>query len=188
MGSSWQTAVASSCSFIWNPPSPETLTTGISGRPSAAPMAAGRPYPIVPRPPEVSSLLLPRSCKNCVVHIWFCPTSVVTMASGNCALIPSMMSCGVKSPSRGIAMGFSARSACKRSAQPSACLGGTAISENFSIASFASATMGTSTTILREMDAASISMCTIRALGANWDNFPVTRSSKRAPTARMTSA
>ena len=85
-GNSSQTAVASSCSFIWNPPSPEMLTTGISGTPSFAPSAEGSPYPIVPSPPDVSSLLLPRSCKNCVVHIWFCPTSVVTIASGKCSL------------------------------------------------------------------------------------------------------
>ena len=42
-------------------------------------------------------------------------------------------------------------------------------------------------TFLRNV-AGSMSLCTIRALGTNWGNLPVTRSSKRAPTAQMTSA
>ena len=45
--------VASSCVFIWNEPSPVMQTTVSSGQPTLAPIAAGRPKPIVPRPPEL---------------------------------------------------------------------------------------------------------------------------------------
>ena len=38
---------------IWKLPSPLMTTTGQSGLPIFAPMAEGRPYPIVPSPPEV---------------------------------------------------------------------------------------------------------------------------------------
>ena len=47
------TAVASSLQDIWKPPSPITAQTSRSGRPILAPIADGRPKPIVPRPPEV---------------------------------------------------------------------------------------------------------------------------------------
>jgi len=45
--------VASSWRFISRLPSPLKQTTVRSGFESAAPIAAGRPKPIVPRPPEV---------------------------------------------------------------------------------------------------------------------------------------
>ncbi len=45
--------VASSCMFIWIEPSPEMQTTVWSGQPTFAPIAAGSPKPIVPRPPEL---------------------------------------------------------------------------------------------------------------------------------------
>ena len=45
--------VASSCVFIWTEPSPAMQTTVSSGQPTFAPIAAGRPKPIVPRPPEL---------------------------------------------------------------------------------------------------------------------------------------
>ena len=44
--------VASSWAFIWKEPSPVRQMTVSSGRPIAAPIAAGSPKPIVPRPPE----------------------------------------------------------------------------------------------------------------------------------------
>ena len=47
-------AVASSCIVIWKQPSPSMLITVASGRPTFAPIAAGTPKPIVPRPPDVS--------------------------------------------------------------------------------------------------------------------------------------
>src|ERR1017187_3006736 len=39
-------AVASSDKVIWNPPSPTTAHTGLSGQPSLAPTAAGKPKPM----------------------------------------------------------------------------------------------------------------------------------------------
>ena len=54
-------------------PSPATSKTGRSGRAKCAPIAAGKPYPIVPSPPEVIQV---RGClkqKCWAVHIWFCP-------------------------------------------------------------------------------------------------------------------
>ena len=48
----WMAAVASSASVIWKPPSPLKLKTGQPvSLPNAAPMAAGKPKPIVPAPP-----------------------------------------------------------------------------------------------------------------------------------------
>jgi hypothetical protein len=47
-------AVISSFSVIWKLPSPLMSQTSFSGRPILAPIAAGRPTPIVPRPPEVT--------------------------------------------------------------------------------------------------------------------------------------
>ena len=49
----WCAAVASSCTLSSSEPSPVTHTTVASGRATCAPMAAGRPKPIVPSPPEV---------------------------------------------------------------------------------------------------------------------------------------
>ena len=45
--------MASSCIVIWKQPSPSMLTTVSSGNAICAPIAAGTPKPIVPRPPEV---------------------------------------------------------------------------------------------------------------------------------------
>ena len=49
------TSVAISFIFIRKQPSPATLITVLSGLPHFAPMAAPRPYPMVPSPPEVIS-------------------------------------------------------------------------------------------------------------------------------------
>ena len=46
---------------ICSPPSPTKRTTSRSGAPSLAPMAAGSPNPIVPRPPEVTRLRVRRN-------------------------------------------------------------------------------------------------------------------------------
>ena len=48
--------VASSAIVIWNPPSPATTHTSLSGTASFAPMAAGSANPMVPSPPEVISV------------------------------------------------------------------------------------------------------------------------------------
>ena len=51
-GSSYCATVANSWMFIWIEPSPAMSMTTASGRPNWAPIAAGKPYPIVPRPPD----------------------------------------------------------------------------------------------------------------------------------------
>ena len=51
-GTPLMAAVAISWEFIWNDPSPAMQTTVVIGvQPTAAPMAAGKPKPMVPRPP-----------------------------------------------------------------------------------------------------------------------------------------
>jgi hypothetical protein len=67
--------VASSWLFIWNEPSPVSSTLGTSGLPTAAPIAAGRPKPIVPRPPELIQRRGLAKWKYCAAHIWCWPTS-----------------------------------------------------------------------------------------------------------------
>src|SRR4029450_7280354 len=52
---SW-TSVISSWNVIWKPPSPVIAHVSRSGRPTAAPIAAGTLKPIVPRPPELTWL------------------------------------------------------------------------------------------------------------------------------------
>jgi hypothetical protein len=42
-------------------------------------MAAGNPKPMVPRPPELMKVRGFRALKYKADHIWFCPTSVVTI-------------------------------------------------------------------------------------------------------------
>ena len=84
IGTSLILAVAISCEFIWKEPSPATQTTSDSGHPILAPMAAGKPKPMVPRPPDEMNV---RACSRWMfwcAHIWCWPTSVVTMeASGS---------------------------------------------------------------------------------------------------------
>ena len=50
-GSLWSWAVASSDWVIWKPPSPTMAHTFLSGFANWAPMAAGKPKPMVPAPP-----------------------------------------------------------------------------------------------------------------------------------------
>lgn len=83
--------VATSCMTIWNPPSPVTAMTFLSGRAAFAPMAAGRPYPMVPNVPEESSWRGRSMSRKCIAHIWFWPTSVVTMVSSSMTLLSSCM-------------------------------------------------------------------------------------------------
>jgi hypothetical protein len=47
------TQVANSCTFMISEPSPARQTTSWSGQATFAPIADGRPKPIVPRPPEL---------------------------------------------------------------------------------------------------------------------------------------
>ena len=50
------TIVCSSAWVIWKPPSPTIAHTSRSGHAILAPIAAGTPKPIVPRPPEVMNV------------------------------------------------------------------------------------------------------------------------------------
>src|SRR4051794_41773086 len=52
-GISWRTAVASSWQVMIRLPSPARHATSRSGTATLAPIAEGRPKPIVPRPPEL---------------------------------------------------------------------------------------------------------------------------------------
>ena len=75
-------------------------TTSSSGRPTLAPMAAGTPKPIVPRPPELIQLPGFLNRMYCDAHIWCWPTPATKIASpsGDRA-DPSITCCGLSGPS-----------------------------------------------------------------------------------------
>ena len=54
--------------------------TGVPGFAAAAPIAAGMPKPIEPRPPEVTHCRGRSMGYHCAANIWCCPTPVVMMA------------------------------------------------------------------------------------------------------------
>ena len=180
IGSSSSTAVASSWIFICIPPSPEIEITGVSGLPILAPIAPGSPYPIVPSPPDISNCFLCVISINCAVNIWCCPTSVTIIAASNTLLIVSITSCGVMIGFLFIFIGCSSFhvSTCARHFSVSHSV---TYSNILSIASFASATIGTSTCTFFEMAAVSISIWTICAFGAKECNLPVMRSLNLVP-------
>ncbi len=62
-------------------PSPAISNTSLFGNANCAPIAAGKPYPIVPKPPEDIQVRGFLYLKNCAAHIWFWPTSVAIIAS-----------------------------------------------------------------------------------------------------------
>ena len=82
--SSRRSAVASSWMFIRKLPSPSMSMTSLSGCATFAPIAAGRPKPIVPRPPLVTQCRGRLKRKYCAAHIWCWPTPVVTIVSSSC--------------------------------------------------------------------------------------------------------
>src|SRR4026209_765426 len=73
--------VESSCKHIWIEASPVTQATVAPGLASCTPIAAGRPNPMVPRPPEVIQRRGWLNLENCAAHIWRWPSSDVTNAS-----------------------------------------------------------------------------------------------------------
>ena len=95
-------AVASSCTLSSSEPSPVTHTTVASGRATWAPIAAGRPKPIVPSPPEVIQRRGRSKRRRLAAHIWCWPTSVVTIAS---PLTASSASSAASAALRGGAVG-----------------------------------------------------------------------------------
>ena len=68
--------------FIWIEPSPAMQRRSARrAAPTAAPIAAGRPKPIVPRPPELIQRRGLAKWKYCAAHIWCWPTSEDRMQS-----------------------------------------------------------------------------------------------------------
>ncbi|MNT99743.1 hypothetical protein D3C72_2426760 [compost metagenome] len=86
--------VASSCTFIMKLPSPDTSTTVRSGQANCAPIAAGRPKPMVPSAPLVRWLRgwLKRQCW--ATHIWCWPTSQAMIASVGASSLSRFSSAG----------------------------------------------------------------------------------------------
>jgi hypothetical protein len=68
-GRSSATAAASSCAVMAKDPSPSTQTTVASGRAARAPIAAGSPNPMVPRPPELTNRRGAVQTRYCMAHI-----------------------------------------------------------------------------------------------------------------------
>ena len=196
-GACSRNAAVISSLVIWKLPSPSISHTGfLSSKkrcaPIEAPMAAGRPKPIVPRPEEDSHECAFSKFRNCEAHIWCWPTSVTQMVDGS-AYLPSCCTthCGASVPSVGSSyvIGYllrqrsiAAHHGFKSGLPCSAC--------SFSICGIRSSstvatspTIGTSATRFLPISAGSISMWMTRAVGANASSLPVTRSSKRAPMA-----
>jgi hypothetical protein len=67
--------------FMRTEASPSMSITSRSGLANCAPMAAGKPNPIVPMEPEVSHWRGLLKSKYCAAHIWCWPTPVEMMAS-----------------------------------------------------------------------------------------------------------
>src|SRR4026209_2798064 len=87
--------VESSCRHIWIEDSPVTQGTVAPGFAICAPIAAGRPKPIVPRPPELIQRRGFAKWKYWAAHIWCWPTSEDRMQSPPVALYSaSTRNCG----------------------------------------------------------------------------------------------
>ena len=67
--------------FIWIDPSPDSTIVWTSGWATWAPIAAGRPKPIVPSPPDWIQRRGLSKWKYCAAHIWCWPMSVERMQS-----------------------------------------------------------------------------------------------------------
>ena len=65
--------------FIWIEASPDSTTVSRSGWATAAPIAAGIPKPIVPRPPDWIQRRGRSKWKYWAAHIWCWPMSVERM-------------------------------------------------------------------------------------------------------------
>ena len=195
-GMSCSRQVASSWMFIWNEPSPVSSTLGIVGSlPTAAPMAAGRPKPIVPRPPELIQRRGLEKWKYCAAHIWCWPTSEARMQSPPRRLVERLdevLRLDLVVRRVVVAQRVLGLPRSSRSHQP-ASRAGSGPTARYSLISrartfLASPTIGMWAGTFLEISAGSMSMCTNFARGANSASLPVMRSSKRAPTATIRSA
>ena len=172
--------------FICTPPSPEITITGLSGFPILAPIPPGSPYPMVPSPPDIIICFPSVTSAYWETSIWCCPTSVTIMLFSNWLLISFRISIGLNTSFGRITSGCSCFHFLIWSSHfpvEHSCT----YSFIFVMASFASATIGMSTWMFREMDAVSISICIICACGANSWSFPVIRSLNRVPMEKSTS-
>ena len=69
IGNLYCTIVDNSCIFIKKEASPAISITKESGFAICTPIEAGKPYPIVPRPPDVIQWLGLEKPKYCAAHI-----------------------------------------------------------------------------------------------------------------------
>ena len=165
-------------------------TTFLSGCATCAPIAAGKPKPIVPAPPDVMIVFGLEKVMNWDVHIWCCPTSVTTMALPFTILSISWITfCGNKEvPSWGrTRIGYSSRHSRIRSNQLSWVCGVNSWFISFNTC-FKSPTIGTSMSLFLPISAGSISTWMMVASLQNSFGTPAIRSSKRMPKASTTSA
>ena len=166
------------------------LITWRFGQATCAPIAAGRPKPIAPKPDEDSQLLGFSKSKNCAAHIWCCPTPTEKIASLSERLLiwwtthwgticPFMLS-----KDKGNSF-FHALICFIQGLMSFFC--STYLSKIFS-ACFTSPWIGTSTTIFLLISVGSISIWINFAFLQNSHSLPVTLSSKRTPIAITRSA
>ena len=152
-------------------------------------MAAGRPKPIVPRPPEERKLRGFSCVKNWQDHIWFWPTSVATITSPFVSRSTvARTDCGMIAPEGDSSQeNGSSFFHCWHSATHAAWSALFTCGSRSRSTGLMSPTTGRSQRTLLAIDVGSTSTCTIFACGANSLTLPVTRSSKRAPIASSTS-
>src|SRR3954469_4162667 len=81
IGSRYCLQVESSCMHIWIEDSPVMHATVAPALAICTPIAAGRPKPIVPRPPELIQQVDFWILWPCATHVWYCATWEVTNAS-----------------------------------------------------------------------------------------------------------
>ena len=163
--------------------------TVFSGRPTLAPRAAGTSKPMEPNPPDVIRVLGSWKEQNWAAHIWCWPTPVTTMdsplvASDNCFRTNWGNSSSVSRICNG---GCSARNESTWCSQSRWTLGSTSGS-NWSRTYLRSPTTGAVTLTFLLISEASMSTCTILALGAKSLTLPVIRSSNRIPKEMSKSA
>ena len=190
-------AVASSSLVIWNEPSPSMSHTGFLPskyccEPISAPIAAGRPKPIVPRPPDEIHWCGWWNSMSCVAHIWCWPTPETQIVFGSASAESCCTThCGASVPSVGssYATGYCSTHLSSnfhhvvRSGLPYSLCSCSICGINACSTVFTSPTIGTSATRFLPISAGSMSMWITRAPGAKASSLPVTRSSKRAPIA-----
>ena len=182
--------VCSSWMFIKKLPSPSILITCLLGKATCAPMAAGKPNPIAPSPDEQSHLNGSLKSQNCAAHIWCWPTPTETIASSSASLFNSAIKCWgtISFLCRSYVRGNSFFHLPTCLIQGPIFFLGSILSFIIFSACLTSPCMGISISIFLFISDASISTCINLAPLQNSANLPVTRSSKRTPSAIIRSA